>query len=227
MAWRVLSASLGGRLCVSFCAIGGWGDWLRCWVAARQCCRLLWVASDVFPSWDLPLGSVVVSSPFLAERLGLGLVDGGSPALCVVVPRARVCVWWSLICPVACACFRVSCVSAVSVLVLVWILCGCIGVPFACAGARACVCVVCQWRGLWVLVPASPSWGLQLVLAGLSPVLAKGPRCSSLPSLARVCCWCLWVVPRQSWLRVLDAVPHHSCLGSAACVGGWHLAHPG
>ena len=56
--------------------------------------------------------------------------------------------------------------------------------------------------------------------AGFSPILAEGPNCSSPPFLAGVCRWCWWVVPHQSWLRALGAVPRHSWLGCAAGVVG-------
>ena len=64
--------------------------------------------------------------------------------------------------------------------------------------------------GLWVQFPAILGWGLLLVLVGgPSPILVEGPGRSSPSFLAGVCCWCWWVVPRQSWRRALGAVPRH------------------
>ena len=36
-----------------------------------------------------------------------------------------------------------------------------------------------------------------------------------------------YLLPRQSWLRALDAVSRHSRLGSAGFGGGWSLANHG
>ena len=119
-----------------------------------------------------------------------------------------------------------------------WLLWGLVGVScVVCvcgAGAvRAFVCFVCLsrlcwwwqfwgwWRVLvcgrlhvwcvggvfWLLAPASPGLGLRLVFVWV---------------------WGLCVVvPRQSWLRGLGAVPRDSWLGSAAGGGWWSLAIPG
>ena len=73
--------------------------------------------------------------------------------------------------------------------------------------------------GPWVRFPAIPCWGpLVLVVGGPSPILAEGPGCGSPRFLARVRWY--WMVPRQSSLRVLVAVPRHSWLASASRGGG-------
>ena len=73
--------------------------------------------------------------------------------------------------------------------------------------------------GPWVRSPAIPRWGPLLVVVGCPlPFLAEGPGCSFPPLLAELCCSCWWVVPRQSWLRVLGAVVRHLWLVSAAVV---------
>ena len=103
------------------------------------------------------------------------------------------CPWW------LCCC--VFCVFVVSVLFVVW--CG--GVMWGCL-PRALVCVVpCAWCvvGLWLLVPASLSWGLRLVFVWVSlvcalnapPLLAEGLRCSAPSLLARVCRFVMVVGP--------------------------------
>ena len=70
--------------------------------------------------------------------------------------------------------------------------------------------------------PAIYGLGLLLAVAGnRSPILAQGPGRISPPFLAGICQWCWWVVPRQSWLRALGAVPRQSWPGSLLeAVGG-------
>ena len=76
--------------------------------------------------------------------------------------------------------------------------------------------------------PAIPDWGLLLVVVGgPSQILAEGHVCGSPPLLPGVRWFWWWVVPCQSWLRALGAVPRHSWLRSAAGGGGWSLCIPG
>ena len=195
------------------------------------------------PGWG-PLSVVVgVSSPILAEDPGCGsspLLSGVRWWWWCVVPRQT----WLRVLLVAvprhswlgpagrgggggpfpwvwiggfpcCEClWRGACawagafVCLVSLWCLCWWWCGWCGggVSSACVGVRACVCVVCRWS------------------------VVACPR----PLSAGACCWCLcwcgwcvlWVVPRNSWLRVLGAVPRHCWLGSAVCGGGLSLATP-
>ena len=65
-------------------------------------------------------------------------------------------------------------------------------------------------------------WGLLLLVAvgGPSPFLAEGPGGISPPFLARVHWWWWWVVPRQSLVGALGAVPRDSSLRSAFGGGG-------
>ena len=130
------------------------------------------------PGWGPPAAALAVS---------VGLV-AGFPVLCVFVAR-RVRVVSVLVC--------VLCVHGVCVG-------GCSGVGLSSACVCVCVCVpvwcVCR---LWLLVLASPGWGLLPVLV-----------------------W-VWLVPRHSWRRFLSAIPRQSWLGSAGCGGVWSLATPG
>ena len=68
---------------------------------------------------------------------------------------------------------------------------------------------------------AIPGCGLLLLLVGgSSPISAEGSGCASPPFLAVFSCSWWWVVPRQSWLRALVAVPLHSWQGFSADGGG-------
>ena len=96
-----------------------------------------------------------------------------------------------------------------------------------------CVCGVCVGGGVggvvWVCLP-SVLVCVCVCVCGVSVV------CEFLSSSlsARACCWCLcgcgrcvlWLVPRQSWLRVQSAIPRHSWLGSVGGGGVWSLATP-
>ena len=69
--------------------------------------------------------------------------------------------------------------------------------------------------------PATSGWGpLVLLVGGPSPNLAEGPGGGSPPVLAGVRWFWWWVVPHESWVRALGAVPRHAWLGSARCGGG-------
>ena len=87
-----------------------------------------------------------------------------------------------------------------------------------------------------MLVPASLSWGLQLVLVwlwlvcavdGPSTLLAAGSLCGAPPLLAEVRRRPWWVVPRDLWPRAVGAVLRHSWLVFAGCGGEGSLATPG
>ena len=74
------------------------------------------------------------------------------------------------------------------------------GVVWVCLPRALVSVVACAWcvGGLWLLVPASLGWGLQLVFVwvwlvcavGSLPLVAGGPGCSALPLLA----FCRFVV---------------------------------
>ena len=138
------------------------------------------------------------------------------------------CEWLRVVVVLLC----VLCVCGVRVVGAVVWWCG-VGVSSA---WLVCVvaCVCCAGR-LWFLVPASLAWGLWLVSVWLWFVCVVIP-CHSwlrvLGAMPRHSClgsavlWC-WLVPCHFWLRVLAAVSRGSCLGFAAGCGGWSLATPG
>ena len=82
----------------------------------------------------------------------------------------------------------------------------CVGVGVVCCGPSPVLA-----EGLaWVQVPATPDWGLLVVVVGgTSPLLAEGRGCGFPPILAGVHWLWSWVIPRHSSLRAFGAVPSH------------------
>ena len=83
-------------------------------------------------------------------------------------------------------------------------------------------------EGSQVRFTATSGWGLlPVVVVGPSPLLAEDPGCGSPPLLAGVRCRWWWVVLLHSWLRVRGAFPRHSWLGSAGGGCVWPFGSPG
>ena len=149
------------------------------------------------PGWVFPRHSWLRAPGAVPRHSWLGSASrggGGDPFLSGLVGGFPCCVClWRGACA-WCLCLCVFCVFVVSVLLVVRV---CLPRVLVCV----CVCVWCV-GGLWLLVLASVSWGLLLVLVwkwlvcalvGPSPLLAEGHECDSPPLLAGFGCRWWWV----------------------------------